>query len=84
MSTPTKGRLYVRLGAELRRLRIAADLTLAEAHKRAGVSLGYISQIELGKNAPSLAVLCRLAAAVGAAPGDVVAAATAPEPPESA
>ena len=37
------------LGAELRRLREAAGMTLQEASERVGISLGYLSKLEIGK-----------------------------------
>jgi len=42
-----------RLGAELRGLRAASDLTLAGLSVRVGYSAQYISQVEHGRTAPS-------------------------------
>jgi len=70
------------LGARLRHLRTARDLTIAQLAERSGVSSGLISQIERGNSNPSIKTLQRLRAALGvnlwefledrssAAPGD--------------
>lgn len=42
------------LGAELRRFREAAGLTLQEASERVGISLGYLSKLETGKRTQRL------------------------------
>jgi DNA-binding response OmpR family regulator len=49
------------LGATIRERRKALGLTLAEMAKRTNVSLGYLSQIELGKNSASIETLYRIA-----------------------
>lgn len=49
------------LGAAIRERRKALGLTLAEVTKRTNISLGYLSQIELGKNSASIETLYRLA-----------------------
>ncbi len=48
------------LGAAIRERRKALGLTLAEMAKRTKVSLGYLSQIELGKNSASIETLYRI------------------------
>ena len=53
------------LGARLRQLRTARDLTIAQLAERAGVSSGLISQIERGNSNPSIKTLQRLRAALG-------------------
>jgi transcriptional regulator with XRE-family HTH domain len=54
------------LGARLRALRHAAGLTLAGVAGPAGVTVPYLSQLETGvRTRPSLAVLRRLAKALG-------------------
>ena len=53
--------LRERLGAAIRERRKALGLTLAEMAKRTNVSLGYLSQIELGKNSASIETLYRIA-----------------------
>jgi len=53
------------LGAKLRHLRTARELTIAQLAKRAGVSSGLISQIERGNSNPSIKTLQRLRAVLG-------------------
>ncbi len=53
--------LREQLGAVIRERRKALGLTLAEMAKRSDVSLGYLSQIELGKNSASIETLYRIA-----------------------
>jgi DNA-binding response OmpR family regulator len=53
--------LREQLGAVIRERRKALGLTLAEMSKRTNVSLGYLSQIELGKNSASIETLYRIA-----------------------
>jgi DNA-binding response OmpR family regulator len=53
--------LREQLGAAVRERRKALGLTLADMTKRTGVSLGYLSQIELGKNSASVETLYRIA-----------------------
>jgi CheY-like chemotaxis protein len=53
--------LREQLGAAIRERRKALGLTLADMCKRSGVSLGYLSQIELGKNSASIETLYRIA-----------------------
>jgi len=48
------------LGAAIRERRKGLGLTLAEMAKRTKVSLGYLSQIELGKNSASIETLYRI------------------------
>ncbi len=53
--------LREQLGIAIRERRKALGLTLAEMSKRSEVSLGYLSQIELGKNSASIETLYRIA-----------------------
>ena len=53
------------LGAKLRHLRTARELTIAQLAERASVSSGLISQIERGNSNPSIRTLQRLRAALG-------------------
>ena len=53
--------LREQLGAAIRERRKALGLTLADMAKRTDVSLGYLSQIELGKNSASIETLYRIA-----------------------
>jgi CheY-like chemotaxis protein len=54
-------KLREQLGAAIRERRKALGLTLADMAKRTNVSLGYLSQIELGKNSASIETLYRIA-----------------------
>jgi len=53
--------LREQLGTAIRERRKSLGLTLAEMAKRTNVSLGYLSQIELGKNSASIETLYRIA-----------------------
>jgi len=53
--------LREQLGSAIRDRRKALGLTLADMAKRTNVSLGYLSQIELGKNSASIETLYRIA-----------------------
>lgn len=53
--------LREQIGSAIRERRKALGLTLAELAKRTSVSLGYLSQIELGKNSASIETLYRIA-----------------------
>lgn len=53
------------LGIVIRDRRKAAGLTLAQMADRTGVSLGYLSQIELGKNSASIETLYRISLGLG-------------------
>lgn len=53
------------LGATIRERRKAQGLTLAQMAQRANVSLGYLSQIELGKNSASVETLYRISLGLG-------------------
>ena len=53
------------LGNAIRERRKAMSLTLAAMAQRTGVSLGYLSQIELGKNSASIETLYRISLGLG-------------------
>jgi len=53
--------LREKLGASIRERRKSLGLTLAQLAERTSVSLGYLSQIELGKNSASIETLYRIA-----------------------
>jgi ActR/RegA family two-component response regulator/DNA-binding XRE family transcriptional regulator len=61
----TEEALKEALGAAIRERRKAMGLTLANMSDRTGVSLGYLSQIELGKNSASIETLYRICLALG-------------------
>jgi CheY-like chemotaxis protein len=53
------------LGNAIRERRKGLGLTLAQMADRTGVSLGYLSQIELGKNSASIETLYRISLGLG-------------------
>ncbi len=53
--------LNPKLGQVLKRFRKASNLRLRDVQDKCGLSLGYVSAIERGKNLPSLDALVRLA-----------------------
>src|SRR5262249_41818427 len=57
--------LKVALGAAIRERRKALGLTLAQMAQRTNVPLGYLSQIELGKNSASIETLYRISLGLG-------------------
>jgi DNA-binding response OmpR family regulator len=57
--------LREQLGATIRERRKALGLTLAQMAERTNVSLGYLSQIELGKNSASIETLYRISLGLG-------------------
>lgn len=59
------------LSATLRKLRKTANLTLEVAARRADVTKGYLSKVELGSSIPSIAVVGRLAETYGVELSDV-------------
>ena len=61
----TNGSRPTELGRKLRKLRKSCDLGVVEAAKRAKVSAGFLSAIELSKANPSVTTLQRLAATYG-------------------
>jgi DNA-binding response OmpR family regulator len=61
----TEAALRESLGAVIRDKRKLLKLTLQQMSQRTGVSLGYLSQIELGKNSASIETLYRISLALG-------------------
>jgi CheY-like chemotaxis protein len=61
----TEEALRESLGAAIREKRKALGFTLSNMSERTGVSLGYLSQIELGKNSASIETLYRICLALG-------------------
>ncbi len=53
------------LGTAIRERRKSLGLTLAQMAQRTGVSLGYLSQIELGKNSASIETLYKISLGLG-------------------
>jgi DNA-binding response OmpR family regulator len=62
------------LGAAIRERRKSLGLTLAQMAARTDVSLGYLSQIELGKNSASIETLYRICLALGIKMAELFAA----------
>jgi DNA-binding transcriptional MerR regulator/quercetin dioxygenase-like cupin family protein len=65
VSKTTDGAKPTVLGRKLRRLRKGCNLGVVEAAKRAKISAGFLSAIELSKANPSVTTLQRLAATYG-------------------
>ena len=59
-------------GQEIRRRRIALELTLPELAERSGLSPNYIGAIELGQRDPSLSTIRALARGLGVMPGELL------------
>jgi DNA-binding response OmpR family regulator len=59
------------LGNAIRERRKALGLTLAQMAQRTNVSLGYLSQIELGKNSASIETLYRISLGLGVKMADL-------------
>jgi len=59
------------LGQSIRERRKALGLTLAQMADRTNVSLGYLSQIELGKNSASIETLYRICLGLGIRMGEL-------------
>ena len=66
------------LGAAIRERRKALGLTLAQMAQRTSVSLGYLSQIELGKNSASIETLYRISLGLGVKIADLFQAVQVP------
>ena len=56
--------LTARVGRALRFRRKAQGATLAQVSKNAGMSLGYLSQVEIGRNCPTIETLQKVAVAL--------------------
>ena len=61
----TEEALRETLGSVIRDRRKALKMTLQQMSNRTGVSLGYLSQLELGKNSASIETLYRICLALG-------------------
>ena len=53
-----------RLAKRLKELRARQGLTQAVLAQRAGVTLGYIGRLEIGRHDPQLSTLCKIAKAL--------------------
>src|SRR5206468_8308824 len=70
--------LREQVGTAIRDRRKALGLTLADLAKRTNVSLGYLSQIELGKNSASIETLYRISLGLGVKLADLFQAVQMP------
>lgn len=68
------------LGTAIRERRRALGLTLAQMSQRTSLSLGYLSQIELGKNSASIETLYRISLGLGVKMADMFQAVQASLP----
>ncbi|MFE2432213.1 helix-turn-helix domain-containing protein [Streptomyces sp. NPDC059373] len=66
---PAEKHLAARVGAGIRALREKAGLSTRQLAKAAGISQAFLSQIERGLSAPSMATTYRLAEALEVVPG---------------
>ncbi|MFO0947352.1 MAG: response regulator [Planctomycetota bacterium] len=62
--------LQRKIGERIREARKTKSLTLAQMAERTGLSVGFLSQIELGKNSASVETLYRIARALAMVPGE--------------
>lgn len=60
-----------RVGIKIRRLRQAKKLSQEALAHDAGMAMRYLAGIERGEENPSLAILVKIAEALGIAPGDL-------------
>jgi transcriptional regulator with XRE-family HTH domain len=58
--------LATKIGASIRRLRVARDLTQEELSDQVGIHYTFLGHIERGNKLPSLPTLKRIASALGA------------------
>ena len=58
-------KLDKRIGRRIRQERLRQNLTIRQVSDRAGMSFSGLSQVELAKNAASIAALVRIAKALG-------------------
>lgn len=50
------------------KIRIEKNMSVRELHKKSGVALSHIHNIEQGYKRPSLVVICKIAKALGVPP----------------
>lgn len=67
-------RVAIVAGAELRRLRVAAGLTVTDVARRTGSHRPIICRTESGRHAPSVRIIARQAVACGGSALDVTRA----------
>jgi len=56
--------MYQHLGKRLKALRRRRGMTQSDLARRAGLSLGYLARLELGRHDPSLTTVRKLARAL--------------------
>jgi transcriptional regulator with XRE-family HTH domain len=66
-----KKKAFVEFGNEVRRRRLALNLTLEELAERAGLTSNYIGTIENGHRDPSLSTIQLIARGLGVSPGEL-------------
>ncbi len=59
------------IGANIRRARAAKAIPAKELAARAKCSQGALAQIELGREVPSIALVCRIARELGVRPAEL-------------
>jgi transcriptional regulator with XRE-family HTH domain len=57
--------MFMALGSERRKARVAAGLTLAEVAQKVNLTLGHLSLLERGLANPSIGALDRICEAIG-------------------
>lgn len=72
------GHVTAAVSRRLKEYRQQGRLSLDELSRRAGVSKGMLVEIEKGAANPSIAILCKLAAALGVSVADIVDVASTP------
>lgn len=68
------------VGQRLRQIRLGRRLTLKHVAGTAGITEGFLSQIETGRSAPSLRTFRKISAALGMDPSDVLDSQDSPLP----
>ena len=59
-------RLHFQVGADVRRIRLDANLSIAELGRATGISAGHLVRVEAGQANPSIEVLVAIGVALGA------------------
>lgn len=61
-----------RMAMRLKRMRKAAGLSQEGLARKAGLSLGYIARLEIGRHDPTVSTVRKLAKALGVSVGELV------------
>ncbi|MBT9470844.1 MAG: helix-turn-helix transcriptional regulator [Phenylobacterium sp.] len=67
------------VGRNVRRLRLARKLTQEDLAGEAGLAMRHLGRIERGTSSPTVAILARLAEAMGVTPADFLTAEDLPK-----